>query len=165
MTEFVWTEENMAYLQEHYANGETASELAVFFGVTRNAVCGKLARLHIYRPRNPLQGPRAVRQRPKPSKPVTKPVAKPVRAITLPAIAPFRAASTYTRGYRPRREPKVDIAPPPTEHAPLMARTGCAFPVNDGAPFLFCNAALDLPVSAYCAHHRQRMFAGKEKAA
>lgn len=69
----------------------------------------------------------------------------------------------YKRGYRPRPEPKVSVASPDTNYATLVDRTGCAFPINDGRPFLFCNAELDASPSAYCGHHRQRMYTKAER--
>lgn len=69
---------------------------------------------------------------------------------------------TYKRGYRPRPEPKVSIAPSDMSYATLADRTGCAFPVNNGGPFLFCNAEVG-EQSPYCAHHRQRMYTKAER--
>jgi len=44
-----WTEERVELLKEHFAAGLTCREIAADIGVTRNAVIGKLSRLHLTR--------------------------------------------------------------------------------------------------------------------
>lgn len=110
--------------------------------LTRHQVSGLVMRL-----RESGDLPRVV---PKVSRPRKNPIYKKPKAATP------RPASWFTRGYRPRRDPTVTIPPPDTVFATLELRTGCAWPVNDGKPFLFCDAPTE--GSPYCPHHRQRMY-------
>ena len=123
-----WTPEKIAKLLELTAGSMSRSIAAETMGVTKSAVTGAIDRLR-------LSG---------------------VRVDVHPSV--FK-----TRGGRPRKPvgrilpPK---APPPDglKMAPvtLFERTGCAFPVNDGGPYLFCN----LPVhdqSPYCDYHGSLM--------
>lgn len=75
-------------------------------------------------------------------------------------------------GYKQPRKPKkprllqakpapvkiVPIAAPIFQSVTLDRRTGCCFPLNDGGPFLFCNAPGDARgASLYCEYHWQAM--------
>lgn len=161
--QFPWTDERIDVLKARFIKGDTAGEIADYFNITRNAVCGKLARLNLFRKIGPRPSKIAKVQLPRP--PSESPKSRARRAPSMPEIKAFRPAKSFTRRYRARREPVMVLPAPVSENVPLLDRTGCAFPVNDGAPFLFCNAVRDEPKSAYCAHHRQRMFTSREKAA
>ena len=123
-----------------------ASGMARLLGCTRNMVIGKLYRLGMLS----KQGPRP------------SPIARKHRAAPSLAIIykPKRPANAFTRGYRPRPEPKVATPAPDTPNVTLAARTGCAWATNDGKPFLFCNAATP-EGRAYCQHHIERMYTVK----
>lgn len=49
---------------------------------------------------------------------------------------------------------------PPMTPVTLFERTGCAFPINDGRPFLFCNNEVHSPTS-YCEFHGKLMVRGE----
>lgn len=47
--EFAWTEDATERLRKMCADGYTSGQIALAFGVSRNAVCGKIERLHLPR--------------------------------------------------------------------------------------------------------------------
>lgn len=96
---------------------------------------------------------------PKVSRPRRNPLHKPVKAQE-------RAAPRKIGPPRTRRYPKLPSVPLPRPRKPILTahmkpvglfqRTGCAFPVNDGKPFLFCDAPIHSP-TAYCEFHGNLM--------
>lgn len=151
MTESIWTDDKVQQLRDMKEIGLSGAKIALCLGsdFTRNGVIGKAHRLGIGgREKMVLEPPREKH----------RPVRPPhVNKITLPAIG--MKADQYRWGFTPRRDPVVSIPAPVTQHVTLMERTGCAFPTNEGRPFLFCNAPRK-ERSSYCAHHAQRMFVG-----
>lgn len=62
--------------------------------------------------------------------------------------------------YRPKvpqpPQPRQHIIHPPMTPVMLWERTGCAYPTNDGGPFLFCNNERH-EKSSYCEFHGNLM--------
>ena len=157
-----WTEDTLARMKTAFERGNSYREIGLLLACSRNAVSGQI---HKMRKQGIL--PPAMEQPPR--KP--RPLHKRFKAPSLAKPPAFRPASTFTRGYRPRREPVATIAPPHTENAPLMLRTGCAWVTTDlpsPRAALYCNAQLDLPEgvhgAAYCPHHRERLYLVRVKA-
>lgn len=127
-----WIPYDEKRLAEMWAAGVSTRQIAVTIGLSANAIKAKVKRLGLAPRRHP---PRTrVAQRPSwksyghrgQSRPPSKPVPMPT---TVPE--------------------------PVTTPVGLLDRTGCAWPVNDGGPFLFCNHPTE---GTYCEHHRQRMY-------
>lgn len=84
------------------------------------------------------------------------------RGIVINRPVPVFKAKAVKKPRPPRS--KVRTAPQPRrriEHPPmtpvsLFERSGCAFPVNDGGPFLFCNNDKH-DRSSYCEFHGNLM--------
>lgn len=111
--------------------GATNKAAGLALGIGKSAVSGILHRME-------KQGIIVVRP-PKPVK--AKAPKKPVQFRSWKPTPP-----------QPRRR----IEHPPMAPVTLLERTGCAFPINDGGPFLFCNNELHFPTS-YCLFHGSLM--------
>lgn len=149
MSESIWTDDKIQQAKDLQFIGMTGAAIANALGpdFTRNCVIGKLNRLGI-----------KSKDRPAHEQPREKFRAERVphvNKITLPPIA--KPSDQYRWGFRPRAEPTVSIPAPTTAHVTLMERTGCAWPTNDGRPYLFCDASTD-GHGSYCPHHRERMY-------
>jgi GcrA cell cycle regulator len=146
-----WTEERVEALRRLWADGLSASDIAAKVGVTRSAVCGKLARLGLTRdkaaPRTASR-PRRAASRPKPAAPgSTLPRARDdtgkLPALPLPPTAPEDIPRVAT----------LDLEP---HHC----RWVCGDPLEVGASApLFCGAR-KLPSLPYCEAHARRAFNG-----
>lgn len=144
MDSWTWTAENVQLLRTEWAAGKSSGVIAASLGITRNAVIGKISRLHLARrttldtrtcgrPRKSRAGVPVLRRKPAKARP-----------------NPFGGRS-YTIKY-----PKAPVAPPDGPGATLQNRTGCCFPINDGNPYLFCDATTEN--GSYCEYHRQAMY-------
>jgi GcrA cell cycle regulator len=138
MTTMAWTDDRVERLKALFAEGKSATEIAGEFRVTRNAVCGKISRLGLFRKEND----------PKPPK---SPVTRPRIRIT--------PANTNSNGLRLSitHEPVslaklrvVDVKPLAVPFADLLPGD-CRYP--EGDPPTFCGHP-KLENSSYCmAHH------------
>jgi GcrA cell cycle regulator len=140
MSDFEWSDASHARLRVLWDEGHSTVRIAAMMGTTKDAVVGKAHRLGLMPRPSPIRsdGPR------QPPKPRTL----PKQARTLPPLA--------------AAEPMVATAPaaPP----PLRAATqGCQWVTQTGRlaagiPWLFCDAPVDRPGSAWCAEHRARCY-------
>lgn len=120
-----WSEEAVATLKRLREQNKPYSVIASVLGVSVRAVTGKVDRLGLP-PRDTSQ-----------------------------SAAFARWGDRKAKG---RPTPPSFPAPVPEPHMTpvgLMDRTGCAWPVNDGGPYLFCNQPRQ-ENSDYCTHHFQR---------
>lgn len=128
---FDWTQDRVAEALRLSGEGKSATEIAAVFGITRNAVIGKLHRLR-------------ATAKTEPSKPKLSPK-KRTPGMLLPVS---------------RAVPKRDLGPPPSlgNLAGILDVTGCRFPVREDADFIggqaFCNCA-QREGSSYCEYHHQ----------
>lgn len=155
----IWTFDKIQTLTQLWADRSlTAREIAHRLGpdFNRNAVIGKAHRLHLERRAHTIAARYAAKMslgttergndaharksRPEPSLPLLIPQPMPRKAKVKSA----------------------PVEPDPAAFVGLMARTGCAFPMGNSAPYTFCNAPVaDAPAGGqwhYCDHHRQIMF-------
>ena len=146
---FEWNAENVSKLEKLWAEGYSCSEIAcrISTGITRNAVIGKVHRLKLT--------PRVMRIPVTPTQRQAKREKKErmkkncIRSHDIAPVIRF-----------PKAPPKM-IEPPNSAHVTLVNRTGCCWPVNDGGPFLFCNADRH-GKSDYCEFHLQVRKAPKK---
>jgi GcrA cell cycle regulator len=135
---FPWTDEHLETVKRLFSEKKSATQIAnaMGHGLSRNAICGKLARLGLTR-----GAEKHVSSAPKPrSEPRVKMVsvkpAAPRRASVVP-IAMIDAADVI-----PLLISLVDLEP-----------KSCRWPYGDGPIFLFCgHPVLDAP---YCFGHMQ----------
>lgn len=150
-----WTPERVNELRTHAAAGLTAAQIAheMGEGLTRNAILGKCFRIGLTLNGGPEDGS-SVRDH-------------GVRARHRPRAAPKRVISDATRqrhsdAMRLRwAERKAEqeaqaarIMPVPPTCEPIgfdaLDANLCRYPMNDGAPWLFCGAR---PAAPYCPYH------------
>ena len=138
---FQWTEERILEAIAMQRGGMTTYQIAVYFGVSRNAVCGKLFR---EKARRGLSIPVRRTSSPKPKR-------KKAMLPTLPSAS----------GLSPRSLPVPVFTPDESQFASIVDVTGCKWPVREDASFVgghaFCNAATD--GNTYCTHHRKEAVA------
>jgi GcrA cell cycle regulator len=126
---FNWTQDRVDEALRLSAEGKSASEIGALFGISRNAVIGKLHRLRATAKSEPSK-PTLERNRSKPSMTPTV-----IRAV-----------------------PKRDFGPPPSvgNLASIVDVTGCRYAVREDAAFVggqaFCNCA-QRQGSSYCDYH------------
>lgn len=140
MTTMAWTDDRVRHLKTLFEEGKSATEISNVFGVSRNAVCGKLSRLGLFRNGG---------IKPKPKGPAA--IIKPKLRITQ--------ANTNSNGMRVSvvHGPAVfatlrtvDVEPRKIEFADLKP-SDCRYP--EGDPATFCGHPR-LENSSYCmAHH------------
>jgi GcrA cell cycle regulator len=132
----LWTDKNTELCKLLFAEGKSAREIGNHFGISRNAACGKLSRLGLFRKQQRAGSP--------------KPALKPRLRITK--------ANTNSNGKRVSivHEPAsfaalrvVDIEPRGVSLLDLRSN-GCRYP--DGDPATFCDHPR-MPDSSYCAPH------------
>lgn len=142
-----WTPERVAELLE-LAKTKVASEIARQWGVTRNVICGKLARLGVLKPRpaRPPRPPKVIRVKPK-----HPPAEKLPATIDVDTFLVLAGMAVVRRG--------VDI----------MGLTGsmCRYPLwDDREPFhakFYCGAAT-VDLLPYCKEHCQLCYGGHKNA-
>ena len=159
MSFFNWTDERCDELRQHWADGLSASQVAIEMGcVSRSAVIGKVHRLHLP-VRRTLQAspnawsPAAKRHKPKPK----------VARLTNHGN---RFDVTMVNEPEPLPEPAVDDNLIPVEQritsVLALEACHCRWPVGDpGKPgFFYCGSpTADMsrdPAVPYCAAHRKR---------
>lgn len=132
----IWTENQIHELIRLYRQGLTSYQMAEHFGVTRNAICGR-----IHRERVRLG---EIEAKPRNRKPQGR-----KKMLTLPDRAEF-VLSTYVAP-----DPRI---PDEGQLASIVDVTGCKWPVRDDADFVggvaFCNHAVEGDKS-YCPYHAQ----------
>lgn len=136
-----WTEDRIEALKALWQAGQTAKQVSLVLGVSRNAVIGKVHRLGLGGRHSPA-APRSVAGQ--------TPRRIPVRTWT--ASAPKPAASP-----RPMRRRYVESAElPPIAQLLTLGVRSCRWPIGhpDEAGFGFCGRDR-AGAGPYCAHHRQ----------
>lgn len=125
---------NEADVRVMWLAGKSAQEIAHHYGLTRNAVCGRLFRLGLRRSGLPVKGVRtSYRKEPKPPKPprVVR-VLKPKLDVPAPVVINIAAARPFlSRGLRE-----------------------CAWMLDDGTAC--CNPSA--PGVSYCPGHRALVY-------
>jgi GcrA cell cycle regulator len=140
MTATRWTDDTIITLIELWRRGLSAREIGEQIDKTRNAVIGKLSRLHKHL--RPFTG----RRPPPPPRP---------RVRHRPLMHSM-----------PEEEVPI-VVPEPTERKrmiTLMELNGdtCRWPLNDGGPFLFCGD-LKADGSPYCVKHTHAAYHPKPR--
>lgn len=165
-TLFSWTDECVARLRELQARKLSGGEMAKEFGVTRNAVIGKLKRMGLKCESVPAYtGKRAVRRAiPKaPPSTVTR-RAKNGYALgnmmaRLGAGKPARPSTSQKLSRQAPAEPEILSFEQLTAHAVTLgeAQEGqCRWPLTPTAPiseFRFCGAPVVVAGCSWCSHH------------
>jgi GcrA cell cycle regulator len=149
---FEWTPESIDRAAELWNDGNSASQVASHFGVSRSAISG-IAHRHrdlFTRKGSGFRSDAVKREKPKRERKV-KPNRNSgffhPRAKIEPEIEPVPVLT------------KADAAAYDAERRPLakplheLASCECHWPLNNGAPFLFCSAEA---AGTYCDHHQQR---------
>lgn len=148
-----WTEPRVELLKQLWKDGHSCSVIASMLGkTTRNAVIGKVHRLH-------LDGRRTAFVSPRISRAVRKRVAVKRMKLKRPPPAPRQVepdiASEPFAFTASAWQPLVGSSPVTLEHV-----TGCKWVVSDPflPPFskdLFCNCAV-MPGKSWCPEHHAR---------
>jgi GcrA cell cycle regulator len=169
--QFSWTDERVALLKSLWADGLSASQIAIKLGCdSRSAIIGKVHRLGLsgraqFRAAAPrFSGPKPERTAAfKPAKPP-----KPAKPAPAPRyMPPARAAADDVAGFQSdgiTDIPAEDI--PAEQRCTLLELTEkrCHWPIGDpcSADFFFCGAGTatrnDDKAMPYCAEHCARAF-------
>jgi GcrA cell cycle regulator len=150
-----WTDEMIRTLERLWNEGKTASQVGLVFGVSRNAIIGKLHRLGLSQDTRTVKSNYTVCAKPKvklgrPAKPKVEKKPKPIKVRALPP------------------PPLPTPAPPPKRldgHCIITEMTGCKWPVgfDEDGRHLFCNAKRPSQDRPYCIPHAQQSYAGFKK--
>ena len=150
----MWTEERVELLRKLWADGLSASMIAVELGgITRNAVIGKVHRLGLSgRAKSPATTP----PRPRKARPPAhsfRPIRPAVRGNTALAMHP---ANAYDFDLEPEPEPVENIIPIGQRCSILeLADDKCHWPIGDPgqSDFFFCGgkSVMGLPDCGYHA--------------
>jgi GcrA cell cycle regulator len=132
-----WTDEQVAYLREHWKAGDSAAMIGKAIGRTRNSVCAKLDRLKLLRTR---ETPEANRERPH------------LKQIARSKVSGVKLYPTPLPGNtRVLQGPAWDPLPGTTPVAMMDLEPGmCKWPIRDGKPYLFCGCPSN---AQYCEYH------------
>ena len=124
-----WTDTDLEQFGKLWIDGTSIKEMAVIFATTEGSIAHKRHRLKL-----------------------------PPRGSHIGSIARWGMAHRIKiKGPTPPAQLKP-VQHPPHEPVTLWERTGCAFPVNDGGPFLFCNnPGQQFSHSIYCDAHSKIM--------
>lgn len=128
----LWSKEREERLAQLWADHVQDHVIAEMFGLTRSAIKNKVQRLKLP-PRHMVRQPQLQKRATWRSYGHRGQVRLPSKPVPMPTTVPE----------------------PVTTPVGLLDRTGCAWPVNDGGPFLFCNHPTE---GTYCEHHHQRMY-------
>lgn len=146
-----WNPERIEQLKRCFDAGLTCSQIAREIGVTRNAVIGKMNRMGLSRPRDPLTTPARHRTRPARTRPQTR-------------WSAFTVAD--------QRQMLQDAFPQAiVEEIPIHNGRGCTFlelthgrcrwPINDPRADNFCYCGNEASGSlSYCAGHARLAYRG-----
>lgn len=141
-----WTEERIEALKALWLEGNTARQVSLVLGVSRNAVIGKVHRLGL-----------GGRQSPAAPRSVAGQTPRPTRTRTWTAAVVKPAASARPASARPTRRRLVESGElPPTAQLLVLGAHSCRWPIGhpDEADFGFCGRER-AGAGPYCAHHRQ----------
>lgn len=137
LQESTWTDHRTAELQKFFDLGLSCSKIGARIGVTRNAVIGKLHRMGLSRPRDPVE----------------KKAKEP------------RTYTSRIRAWKPK--PILQRVHEAVERSPKnktffdLCEGECKWPLGDESPYLFCAHDV-LPELPYCAHHAQMAYTKRE---
>lgn len=132
----LWTDENTELCKRLFAEGKSAREIGNHFGISRNAVCGKLSRLGLFRKQQPTDSPKpAIRPRIRITTANTNSNSRRISVVHEPAsFASLRVVEIVPRGVN-----LLDLRP-----------NDCRYP--EGDPATFCGHPR-APDSSYCPAH------------
>ena len=162
---FMWTPDRLERLHALRATGMLYTDIAKALGTTKGSVIGRArternnpsARTLFKWTKERLEQLRKFR-----AEGLTHAYIASILGTTKVAVA-SRACFHEIKGRPPAKSFRQvpfhlrDPGPlPNTIPVNLFERTGCAWPVNEGGPFLFCNA-MRHESSPYCPHHAVRM--------
>jgi hypothetical protein len=128
-----WTPHRVDTLRQLWASGTSSDDMAIRLNTTSGAVRSKIKRLRL----NKTRPKRQIRRE------------KPTTASGTPPH--YKSTPRYPAPIQGRPEPLVGLG------VLLHERTGCAWPLNEGGPYRFCNADRHSGKS-YCEAHAERMI-------
>jgi GcrA cell cycle regulator len=141
-----WTTERIELLKIHFEAGLSCREIANDIGVSRNAVIGKLSRLHLTRKKSGDD-----------RRPARKDASKAHQPRTMPRLQYQMLRAVYAEP-----QPAADEEPIPNEHCCSLLELSeqrCRWPINTpGADdFCFCG---NTPVEGlpYCTGHTRLAY-------
>lgn len=158
MTDFVWTDERINQLRAMFADKHSASEIAASFGLTRNAICGKLSRLGLTRgmarahPNPTIEKPRRI--------PKHEATGAPVGSLAFKVINAIKRKQKLAETPASDPEPFVcgtaDVEPLNISLGQLTETT-CRYP-SPKPPFTYCGQSIHK--GPYCAQHHRLCYVG-----
>lgn len=149
-----WSPERVEQLKRCFHAGLSCGQIAREIGVTRNAVIGKMNRMGLSRPRDPLAAP-------------TRRHAKPTRPRSQRRWSPFTVAD--------QRKLLRDAFPQArVEEIPIhggrgctlleLAQDRCRWPINDPGAANFCYCGNEAFTGRpYCAGHARLAYRGSSR--
>ena len=157
-----WTQDRVQQLHALRKDGKLYRDIAQLLGTTIGSVIGRVRTER----KNPSAQCKFIWSKDKVEK-LTKLRAEGLdlnsiaQALDTPGQAVWHKARREkigaSRFVRLAPRPIRDAGPlPGTTPVTLLNRTGCAWPINDGGPYLFCNAT-KRGTSPYCPHHAIQM--------
>lgn len=155
-----WTDERVEVLSKLWLEGRSASQIAaeLGYGVTRNAVIGKVHRLGLAgRPKPALSVQPRMKQKLTPRTADDRIKVDPAySSVVTPLQIPVR---TYVAPLQPAGS---DVVIPFSERVTIMdlRESSCRWPMGDpmNAEFRFCGARTGLAGGPYCAAHSRMAF-------
>ena len=149
-----WTDEAKVTVKALWEEGKSALEIAVKFGVSRNAICGLANRSGWQTPNSPMNRPRVPKEKRMRQVPYNITKAKK-RQDVPPPLGPVE----------PDMPPTIDdLAIPFEQRRTLLElqKHHCRFPIGDPrGDFFFCGA-VTLKDGPYCEGHAARCFVPPE---
>ncbi|HEY7748031.1 MAG TPA: GcrA family cell cycle regulator [Aestuariivirgaceae bacterium] len=155
-----WTEERVELLKKYWNEGLSASQIAsrLGYGVTRNAVIGKVHRLGLSGRVTPQ---RAARPRPRRTREPTHPGRPMLPVNGATALKPLHRAEPQLR-LEPEPEPirLVDIPQGERVNILMLSERTCRWPVGDpgSSDFCFCGHTPKASGGPYCEYHSRIAF-------
>lgn len=158
MTDNPWTPERIEQLRALWAEGLSINEIGRRMKMSKNAVIGKAHRLKLAARPSPIRRggePKVAKARPVPKPAATLPplevVVPEVRRTNYGDLVPAVGRGAYRAALAAPTLPDVAAAPVarPVAVGPSSA---CCWPLSDGRPWLFCEAA-SAPGRSYCPAH------------
>jgi GcrA cell cycle regulator len=136
-----WTEERVEALKTFWLEGNSAKEISLVLGVSRNAVIGKVHRLGLGGRHSPV---------------APRPVAGQTPRRTRTRVTVASAVNATVRAHTPRRRFVESAEVPPTAKLLTLDDHSCRWPIGhpDEAEFGFCGRER-ARAGPYCAHHQQ----------
>lgn len=150
-TAWIWTPEREQQLRDMWdKQGLPASQICAILGVSRSAICAKVARLRLSKRRGSTPRPKFVERKSPHKASAYHPRAKAEKPMTIkPKLLAVPLPGDTRRLHGEAWQPLPGTTPVPLAEL----ETGmCKWPVTEGSPFLFCGAAT-AEGKPYCAHH------------